>query len=89
MMQIDGATIVNLIGDLGAIGLVFWLVYKTTTHTIPRLAKEYSDSEQRQRSDFKEILQQQRIDFLQALERERQFQTNQADRIIEAIRARE
>lgn len=85
-MSVDTGIIMQLVGDLGSLGFILYLVHRTTTHTIPRLAAEYMASEQRQREDFKLILSEQRGDFLGALDRERQIQTGQTDRIIQAIR---
>lgn len=88
-MELDTGFFVTLIGDLGSLGFILYLVHRTTTHTIPRLAAEYMQSEQRLREDFKIILTEQRGDFLGALDRERQIQSDQTDRIIQAIRDRE
>lgn len=47
---------VDLISALGPMGFVFWLVWRTTSHTIPRLAKGFEDGIEKQRQDFKEML---------------------------------
>lgn len=76
----------QLIGDLGSLGFILYLVHRTTTHTIPRLAAEYMESEKRAREDFREILKQQRSDFRTELEREREVNSISTDRIVEAMR---
>jgi len=86
MGGIGAGMLLQLVGDLGSLGFILWLVHRTTTHTIPRLAKEYMTGEERLREDFKSILNQQREDFMKALERERQILTDQTERIIQAIR---
>jgi glutathionylspermidine synthase len=82
----DSSMLVQLIGDLGSLGFILWLVHRTTTHTIPRLAKEFAEATEKLRQDFKEILQAQREDFRRELEREREINGKQTERIIEAIR---
>ncbi len=82
----DASTIVQLIGDLGALGFILYLVHRTTTHTIPRLADQYLKAEEIARQDFKEILSQQREDFRAELERERQINGQQTERIIDTMR---
>lgn len=53
----DSANVmVDLIAALGPMGFVFWLVWRTTSHTIPRLAQRFEEGMERQRQDFKEIL---------------------------------
>lgn len=47
---------VDLISALGPMGFVFWLVWRTTSHTIPRLANDFRDGIEKQRQDFKEML---------------------------------
>jgi hypothetical protein len=78
--------VIQLIGDLGSLGFILYLVHRTTTHTIPRLADAYIAAEDRLRQDFKEMLRIQRADFTEALERERQILTDQTERICIAIR---
>jgi len=86
MGNIDANMLVQLMGDLGSLGFILYLVHRTTTHTIPRLADAYIVAEERLRQDFKEMLQIQRHDFTDALERERQILTDQTERICIAIR---
>jgi len=85
-MEAFANPVISLIADLGAMGFILYLVHRTTTHTIPRLADSYMQGEAKQRADFKDALRSQREDFLSALEREREVQNGQADRIIDAIR---
>ena len=53
-MEANPNLILELVGNLGAIGIVLWLVVRTTNHTIPRLAKQYEDGLEKQRSDSKD-----------------------------------
>lgn len=46
----------QLLTALGPMGFVFWLVWRTTSHTIPRLARSFETGIEKQRQDFKEIL---------------------------------
>lgn len=55
--------LMELITALGPMGFVMWLVHRTTTHTIPRLAKSFEDNIRNQRDDFKEMMTQQRSDY--------------------------
>ena len=65
--------IVELISQLGSMGFILWLVWRTTNHTIPRLAETFERGVREARADFKEILAQERQDFLHALGHEREF----------------
>lgn len=71
----------QLISALGPMGFVMWLVWRTTNHTIPALAKSFEDSVERQRADFRASLTEQRADFLAALERERQMCSKLMDKL--------
>lgn len=75
----------QLVSALGPMGFVMWLVYRTTNHTIPRLAKSFEDAGDRQRSDFKEALNDQRDAFSREMERERQVHTEQMGRLASAV----
>jgi hypothetical protein len=65
--------VVELVSQLGSMGFILWLVWRTTNHTIPRLAKSFEDSTKEARNDFKEILALERGAFLEALKSERAF----------------
>ena len=71
-MDPNPSMIVELVGNVGAIGIVIWLVIRTTNHTIPRLAKQHEDSIEKQRSDFKEIISKTSEAFENGLEKQRQ-----------------
>lgn len=62
---------VELIGNLGAMGFIFWLVHRTTTHTIPRLAENFEQASKEQREDFRKILESQREDFKMQIDTQR------------------
>ena len=53
-------SIINLAGNLSAIGFVIWLAHRLTTKTIPDMTDAFTQATERQRSDFRETLQQQR-----------------------------
>lgn len=57
--------------NLGAFGLVAWLVKHTFTHTIPRLAKEFREQLDAQRTSFTSELKDQRAAFREELREER------------------
>jgi hypothetical protein len=75
----------SLVSALGPMGFVMWLVYRTTNHTIPRLAKNFEEALDRQRMDFKEIISNQRADFARELERERDISKDQMARVFKSI----
>ena len=75
------ALLSQLISALGPMGFVMWLVWRTTNHTIPRLAKDFESAMDRERSDFKEALAEQRTDFMRALEREREVFSKMVENI--------
>jgi len=93
----EGKLLVDLISNLGSLGFVFWLVLRTTNHTIPRLAKSFEESMKqtredfrdigiRTRDDFREILEETRSFYAAQIERERQFNELQNNRLIEALK---
>ena len=53
-----------LVSNLGAVGLIFWLVWRATNTTLPRMALDFENSLKAERCDFREMLQQQRTDLL-------------------------
>ena len=96
-MNVDGGMLVELISNLGTFGFVLWLVHRTTTHTIPRLAAENAARQEVQRTDFiaaqvqtrddfKGALTDQREAFQREMEREREVHGKHIDQVITAIR---
>ena len=79
-------TFVSLVGDLGALGFVFFMTWRLANSTIPRLAKQFEDAGEKQRVDFKEILQEQRDTFVSMLEREQEVHGQHVTRIVESIK---
>ena len=88
--------IVSLVTDLGAFGFILWLIQRTFSHTIPRLAKDFQDavaamqvafekSTDKQREDFREIVLLQRKDFERVLQREQEIHAVQTDKIVQAL----
>jgi hypothetical protein len=91
----DMLTLTPLLQAVGMptiIALLAWLVRRTFTHTIPRLATDFKDalSEQHkffsnqlemQREDFKAALAQQRVDFMG----ERDQFSKRLDRLADAV----
>jgi hypothetical protein len=82
----DAQILISLVGDLGALGFVFWMAWRLTNHTIPRLAAQFEAATDRQRADFKEMLSTQRDAFSNMMERERQVHGEHIARVIEAIK---
>jgi hypothetical protein len=89
--------LVQLISSFGTFGFVLWLVHRTTTVTIPRLARENAERQTEQRSDFLEAQRVSREDFRAALleqreafrgelEREREVHGEHMGSLVEAIR---
>lgn len=79
--------LMELVTALGPMGFVMWLVHRTTTHTIPRLAKSFEQSVERQRVDFKEMFRDQRSDYERMMTREQDVHAAQTDKIVEAIKS--
>lgn len=59
----DYGVIMDVVGNVGALGIVFWLVHRTFSHTIPRLSKDFTAAIKEARDDFKEALRTQSTDF--------------------------
>ena len=79
-------TIVQLIGDLGAIGFVLFLTHRLTTKTIPDLSKEFQDSAAKQRAEFSATLNRQREDFVKWHEREIDTHEKHVSSIVDALK---
>jgi len=93
----DSQMLMNLVGNLGALGFIFWLVWRTTNHTIPRLADSFEKGITNQRQDHKEDMERARADYLQALvqqrndfcsqlERERTLHSERAGELAQALK---
>jgi hypothetical protein len=79
LMNQDYALFLDLFSNLGAIGFIFWLMWRTTNHTIPRLAQSFEESIKVTRDDFKDTLQLQREDFKKILEQNKEFFAKQVE----------
>ena len=75
----------QLVSALGPMGFVMWLVWRTTNHTIPRLAQAFEEAIERQRTDFKAMMKEQRDDLHRFLEREQDTHMKQTDKMVKAI----
>lgn len=64
---------IDVVGNLGALGIVLWLVVRFSNHTIPRLAKSFEEALSNARADFKEAIADQRQDFFKFAEEQRDF----------------
>lgn len=85
-MQENGQLFVSLISDFGALGFVFWMTWRNTNYTIPRLAKQFENAINQQRNDFKEM-QTQFINFFhKELETERRVKEIHVTNMIEAFK---
>ncbi len=78
-MNPDVSFFVDLVGNIGALGFIFWLVWRTTNHTIPRLAQSFEESVDKSRADFREELKEQRVDFRNMLAEQRTFFADHMD----------
>lgn len=65
--------LVEAVGNLGALGIVLWLVVRFSNHTIPRLATKFEEALRVARTDFKEALASQRKDFAKLAAEQRDF----------------
>jgi hypothetical protein len=79
LMNQDYALFLDLFSNLGAIGFIFWLFWRTTNHTIPGLAQSFEESIKVTRDDFKATLNQQRDDFKEILEQHKEFFSKQVE----------
>jgi F0F1-type ATP synthase membrane subunit b/b' len=75
----------TLVANFGAVGIIMWLVYRTTTKTIPDMVAVHQVSLEQARDDFKAMLAQQREDFHRELEREREVHDQQVAAIVSTL----
>ena len=71
--------------NLGAFGLIVWLVRYTFKSTIPRLAKDFRETLQQERQLFFEELRSQRDDFKGELKYERALWGEKIEGLTTAI----
>ena len=81
-MEPGSQLMMELLQALGPMGFIFWLVHRTTTHTVPRLAKSFEEGIDKQRIDFKELAKQQHESFERMLIR----QQDKTDQILTELR---
>ncbi len=84
---------VDAVGNVGALGFIFWLVWRTTNHTLPRITKSFEESVERGRQDHLASLQKQRDDFRDMLGDQRDFfadrvdaEKRQTDKLLETFK---
>ena len=85
MVTGDPSDLVKWVINLGAFGLVSWLVRHTFRHTIPRLANDFRETLQQERKIFLEELRSQRVDFKEELKYERGLWAERIDSLTESV----
>lgn len=55
------------VSNLGAIGFIILLTWRTFSHTIPKMLEKFETSSKEARAEFRESLQRQRDDFREIL----------------------
>ncbi len=55
MVVLTPAVLLELVSALGPMGFVFWIFHRTTTVTIPRLAKQFEDAVEQSRKDYQAL----------------------------------
>jgi hypothetical protein len=87
----------ELINSLGPVGFIFWLVWRTTNRTIPRIVKNNEERIKDQRDDFLReskimredfisVMSQQRDFFKEQIEREREIYQGQTTQVVDALK---
>ena len=67
----DYGFFLDLFGNATALGFILYLHWRTTNHTIPRLAKSFEDATKTARQDFRDEMRQTRVDFRDELKQQR------------------
>jgi len=73
----DYGSIIDLVSNVGAVGFVFLLVWRTFNFTIPKMVKSFELSLKDARQNFRDTLSQQRDDFRDMLREHREFITRE------------
>jgi len=73
----DFTSFFPIVSNLGAVGLIFWLVWRTINTTIPTLVSSFEESQKQARIDFRESLKEQRKEHGEQLEEHREFYADQ------------
>lgn len=55
------------LSNMGAIGFIILLTWRTFSHTIPKMLEKFEASSKEARAEFRESLQRQRDDFRKSL----------------------
>lgn len=87
MSGAQAETWLGVIVNLGAFGLMAWLVRHTFTRTIPRLAREFREELALQRTGFFGELKDQRSAFREELREERNVHATYMDKVSSSVRA--
>jgi hypothetical protein len=78
----------NLVSNLGALGFIFWLVWRTTNHTIPRLAEDFQKGLKEARDDYRMSSKQQRDDLCKFFAEQLASERSKIDRLVDSMRDR-
>lgn len=78
----------NLVSNLGALGFIFWLVWRTTNHTIPRLAEDFKNGLKEARDDYRATAKQQRDDLCKFFAEQLASERSKIDRLVDSMRDR-
>lgn len=80
--------ILNFVGNFGALGLIFWLVWRTNSYTLPKIIADFEKSVTEARTDYKEMLTAERDDFKNILDDQRVFFEKQLSKLLDAVTCR-
>lgn len=75
--------LLNVAGNLTAVGFVIWLTHRLTTRTIPDMTDAYLRASEKQRDDFRESLKAQRDDFADFHNREHQTHESRLQSVMD------
>jgi gas vesicle protein len=96
-MDKELSDLIKSIAELGALSMIFWLVRRVFTVTIPRLASDFKQALEKQedifrhemavlRDTFKDELREQRKDFREEIKAERETLGRRIDDLCNLVR---
>ena len=85
-MQPDA--LINLAGNLSAVGFIIWLAHRLTTKTIPEMTERFQKATESQREDFRQTLEKQRADFADFHKREHDAHESRLQAVMDRCLAR-
>lgn len=72
-------TLLGVGSNLGALGFIYWLVWRTTNFTLPNMAKTFEETLEKTQNAYDAAIDRHRVDFREVLTEQREFFSERID----------